>query len=456
MQGKISVIVPALNEERTIGPTVAECLKAASVLEVIVVDDKSTDRTAEKAMAAGARLVTSEIRGKGKSMEDGLASARGGIIVFVDADIKNFSHLMVDLITAPILKGESDFVKSSYGRKSGRVTELVAKPLLSVLFPALVDFKQPLSGIIAGKASFFSKMRFENDYGVDIGILIDMVNLGARVSEVDIGYISHKMKPWRKLTGMSTEVAHSILKRARMTNMTIQEGLIAEASIIKGMLLRGTEVAFPIGKAAFLDIDGTVLRDRFIFSFAGKNMFGEPLARISSSAMESYGKTRAIASLMKGFFREEVESFASKMPLSGGIDGLMRGLKDAGYFTVLISDGYETVAQKTADRIGADAVIANRLGFDDERCDGSVEVNPLFLPSSLSCARHAVCKLTAAMKFCRLHDVPFEKTFAIGNSRNDACLLRFANVSYAFMPEDETTASSAKYAVWDLSEVKAL
>ncbi len=451
---RVSIIIPALNEERTVGPTVSECLKAASVLEVIVVDDKSTDRTAPRAAAAGARVVTSEIRGKGKSMEDGLASAEGDIIVFVDADIKNFSHEMVDRITAPILGGQSDFVKSSYGRKSGRVTELMAKPLLSVLFPSLVDFKQPLSGIIAGKAAFFRKIRFENDYGVDIGILIDMVNLGARVTEVDIGHVSHKMKPWRKLTGMSSEVARSIVKRARMTNLALQEGLIAEASLIGGMLVRGAEVAFPIPKAAFLDLDGTVLRDRFIFSFASRNMFEEPLSRISSSAMESYGKTRAIASLMKGYFRDEIESFAAKMPLSSGIDALMARLKGAGYFTVLISDGYETVAQKTADRIGVDAVIANRLGFDDDRCDGSVEVNPLFLPAAPSCARHAVCKLTAVMRFCKLHDVPFERTFAIGNRGNDSCMLRFANVSYAFMPEDEATSSSAKYVVWDLSDVK--
>ncbi len=453
MPAKISVIIPALNEERTIASVVSECLRAKAVREVIVVDDRSTDRTSAFASAAGARVITSHIRGKGKSMEDGLEAARGDILVYVDADIKNFSSDMVNRITDPILSGKCDFVKSRYGRKSGRVTELVAKPLLNLLFPSLVSFSQPLSGIIAGRAHFFRKAQFENDYGVDIGILIDMVNLGARIMEVDIGYLSHKMKPWRKLVGMSSEVAASILKRVRITNLTLQEGILAEVSLIERMLIRGAEVAFPIQKAAFLDVDGTILRDRFIFSFAKEKLFEGPLKKVSSSFSESYAKTRAIASFMQGYTRDEILSFSERMKLSKNVKLLIGNLRKNNYFTILMSDGYDTVVRSVANRIGADAIIANHLGYANDVCTGDVEINPLFFPAGPSCVHHAICKLTAAMRFCKIREVPLERTFAIGNGSNDSCLLRFANVSYAYMPDNSEVASSAKYIIKNMAEV---
>ena len=94
---------------------------------------------------------------------------------------------------------KADFVKGAFARNAGRVTELVAKPLLHILFPGLGHFSQPLSGMIAGKKSFFNKIEFFNDYGVDIGILIDMYLMKARVTEVNIGYIENKSKPWEAL-----------------------------------------------------------------------------------------------------------------------------------------------------------------------------------------------------------------------------------------------------------------
>jgi len=452
MEGKISIIVPALNEERTIENTVKECCKAKCISEVIVVDDKSEDNTVKKAISAGARVIISTVRGKGTSMEEGLRSAKGDIIVFVDADIKNFNAKIINMITDPILKDRCDFVKSAFGRRSGRVTELLAKPLLMNLFPALVSFRQPLSGIIAGKKRYLEKVHYENDYGVDIGILIDVVNQGARIMEVDIGYIDHKMKPWRKLTSMAGEVSCSILKRARMTNKAVQEGVIAEASLIGGMVLKGAEAAFPIDKVAFVDIDGTVLKDRFIFSFAKKKGFLDKVSKVSISTKESFAKTAAIAASMKGVMKEEIVKFASSMRLSRNARSLIARLREKGYYIVLITDGYEVVAQTIAARLEADHVIANKLHYEDGQATGEVEINEFFLPLRKGCTNHSICKLNAATRFCKLHSIDFKKTFAIGNSENDACLLRFANVSYAYMPADEVTASSAKFIINDMSE----
>jgi phosphoserine phosphatase len=99
-------------------------------------------------------------------------------------------------------------------------------------------------------------------------------------------------------------------------------------------------------------------------------------------------------------------------------------------------------------------VIANRLSHENGICTGAVEINPLFLPFGPSCSNHSVCKLTAAMRFCSAHDVRFENTFAIGDSENDICLLRFANQSYAYRPASEIVSSASKEVVDDLWDVR--
>ena len=105
-------------------------------------------------------------------MRDGLLLSKNEINVFLDADILSYPDNVIELLTAPLLNDEADFVKSSFSRQAGRVTELVAKPLLSLLFPDLVKFSQPLSGMIACRKSWMEKIIIENDYGADIGILL--------------------------------------------------------------------------------------------------------------------------------------------------------------------------------------------------------------------------------------------------------------------------------------------
>ena len=102
------------------------------------------------------------------------------IIVYLDADIVTYPENIVELLSGPITDDEADFVKSCFDRQAGRVTELVAKPLLSLLFPEMTRFSQPLSGMIGARKSLLKKIDFENDYGVDIGILLDMHTYGGK------------------------------------------------------------------------------------------------------------------------------------------------------------------------------------------------------------------------------------------------------------------------------------
>jgi len=215
----LTVIIPALNEAKTLGNVVRYAYSNEYVSEVIVVDDQSVDDSVQVAMAAGARVLISEKRGKGISMKEGLGIAGNEIVVFLDADIDPYPATMINDLAMPLINDTHDFVKASFGRNAGRVTELVAKPLLTILFPDLPAFDQPLSGMIAGRKHFFEKIHFYDDYGVDIGILIDMYLLKARIQEVNIGYIENKSKPWQALSRMSTEVSRVIVEKAFLLNI---------------------------------------------------------------------------------------------------------------------------------------------------------------------------------------------------------------------------------------------
>lgn len=213
MEKKISVIIPAFNEENNIEVVIKTAQKSKHVEEVIVVDNLSTDKTDEVSLKAGAKVVKCNMQGKGYAMEKGIEVSKNDIIVFLDADIPCYSEDVVHELTKPIIENDIDFVKSTFDREGGRVTELVAKPMLKLLFPDLQYFSQPLSGMIAGKREIFEKLELEKDYGVDIGILLDVANMGCKMEEVKIGRLENNSKDWKSLDKMATEVMRAILKR---------------------------------------------------------------------------------------------------------------------------------------------------------------------------------------------------------------------------------------------------
>lgn len=216
MENRCSIIIPAYNEERTIAKVIKSVMKNSVdvVDQLIVVDNASFDNTSKEATEAGATVIRCERKGKGYAMEAGLRHAKNGIIAFLDADINNYAEDLIDTLVTPIFEGRADFVKSMFEREGGRVTELVAKPLLEIKFPNMHKFSQPLSGMIAGKKEFFEKIELEKDYGVDIGILLDMIKIGARVEEVSIGKINNDSQQLIMLKDMAKEVMQAILKRA--------------------------------------------------------------------------------------------------------------------------------------------------------------------------------------------------------------------------------------------------
>lgn len=223
---RVSVVLPARDEAATVGPIVA-CIRremSALVDEVLVVDDGSTDATAQVAKEAGARVVTTEGRGKGEAMWRGAWEAEGDLLVYCDADVRNFSAAFVAGLLAPLLDGDDVALVKGYYRRAyegrpgegGRVTELLARPALQVLFPELAEVLQPLGGECAAPRLVLEQVPFVRGWGVDIALVLDVATgWGAgSIAQVDLGERVHRNRPLHELRPQAEAVLRTTLARA--------------------------------------------------------------------------------------------------------------------------------------------------------------------------------------------------------------------------------------------------
>ncbi|MEU1329971.1 glucosyl-3-phosphoglycerate synthase [Streptomyces sp. NPDC005865] len=225
----VSVVLPALDEEGTVGEIVTKIRRALMeevplVDELVVIDSGSSDRTAEVAAAAGARVVHRDeilprltpVPGKGEVLWRSLLVTGGDVVAFVDADLREFSADFVSGIVGPLLTDpDVAFVKAMYDRplgsaagQGGRVTELMARPLLNMHWPLLAGFVQPLGGEYAARRSLLERLPFPVGYGVELGLLVDAlhtVGLDA-LAQVDVGVRRHRHQDGQALGRMAAAI----------------------------------------------------------------------------------------------------------------------------------------------------------------------------------------------------------------------------------------------------------
>ncbi|MGI9126453.1 MAG: glucosyl-3-phosphoglycerate synthase [Mycobacterium sp.] len=229
----VSVVLPALNEARTVGAVIETItpLLGGLVDELVVLDSGSTDETEARAVAAGARVVNREEAlpeiptqpGKGEALWRSLAATTGDIIVFIDSDLIDPDPMFVPRLLGPILTGDGiHLVRGFYRRPigeqptgGGRVTERVARPLLAALRPELGVVLQPLGGEYAGTRELLAAVPFAPGYGVEIGLLIDTYDrLGLdAIAQVNLGVRIHRNRPLNELGPMSRQIIATLLTR---------------------------------------------------------------------------------------------------------------------------------------------------------------------------------------------------------------------------------------------------
>ncbi|WP_298391462.1 HAD-IB family phosphatase [Hydrotalea sp.] len=435
----VTVIIPTLNEAENIVSVVHFAQADALVSEVIVVDDKSTDNTVALAKQAGAKVITSTKLGKGASMKDGVLCAQNEIVLFLDGDIDPYPHFTIPLLAQPIVQNEVDFVKSSFNRNAGRVTELVAKPLLSIFFPVLMRFSQPLSGMIACKKALLEQIDFRDDYGVDIGILIDMHLMHVRMKEVEIGYIENKSKPWHALGEMSKEVAQTIiLKAASSKNAHYNlEELLVMNEIRSQMEFALTENMPENKKLILFDMDNTLLKGRFIDAFAEKYGAKKEIMDIRATETDPIIVTKKIAILLKGKSLGDLIQIADQIAVVDDAADVMKELKNRGYLIGIVSDSFDCITNHIKNKLGLHFSLGNELEFSKSICTGEVKIPSFWFSRKNSLCRHAVCKTNAMIAILEKHQIKRENSIAVGDSLNDMCMIKEAGMGVAFCSKDE-------------------
>ncbi len=249
---RVSIIIPARDEEATVGDIVAAIRRDLMsgpqplVDDLLVVDSDSTDATAQRAREAGARVVATPevlpgiptVPGKGEAMWRGLAATQGDVVVFLDADLRSFTSDYVIALLGPILSDSSvHLVKACYDRPliadggrrvmgGGRVTELVARPLLNLHWPELAGVAQPLAGEYAMRRDLVESLPIPCGYGVEFALLVDTAQRAGldAVAQVDLGERRHRHQDDQSLGIMAAEIWQVALDRLDPGNAVSRPG----------------------------------------------------------------------------------------------------------------------------------------------------------------------------------------------------------------------------------------
>ena len=245
-RASISVVLPAREVADTIEPIVDRILALDGLVDqVLVVDAASADGTGELAARAGAEVhqqgeLKSElgpVLGKGDAMWRALAAVRGELVAYVDADTRDFSNRFIPGLLGPLIcEPATRFVKGSYRRPfsqggveipdgGGRVSRLVARPLLSTFYPDLRGLDQPLAGEIASPREVLEQVPFATGYAVEIAMLLDVYALvGADpIAQVHLGERRNFHQPLTQLEPMADTVLATVCERLRREGRLIGE-----------------------------------------------------------------------------------------------------------------------------------------------------------------------------------------------------------------------------------------
>lgn len=410
MQG-VTCIIPALNEEKTIAEVIKKIKRVKEITEILVIDDGSTDETAQVARAVGAKVISHKVNfGKGAAMKTGVKNAKNTFVTFVDADIENISARKIQKLVLPLLQDEADFVKGAYQYASARVSKLVVKPMLQILYPWL-KLEHPISGEIAINKNKITWGKIENTWGVDIQLVLQAAKKKLRIVEVSLGKKEHKHQSLENLSKMSNDIIRTILSELNV--ISHQHQLIC------------------------FDLDKTLINQSSIELFAKEWGFTKELEQLQKKVYQNEipdsDITKALAKHFQGRSREEIYKICEKITISPYAKEVIRKLRKQRYKVRIISAAYSPVVKYFASKLNIYDYICPKLMMGSNGLyNGKVAKSPF--PSNEKLGPNAlyIDKAKAVRSLCKQLGIKKENVLSIGDGKSDLGMFEASGLSLGY------------------------
>lgn len=432
---QFSVVIPAYNEAKTVAQVVAEVLKLKSVSEVILVNDGSTDSTEAKLkkFTGNERFIYIRHKknlGKGMALKHGLQKAHNQVVMFLDADLLNTTHHQIYKIAQPVLRGEVDLARAKFSRARGRVTEHAVKPMMRILFPK-IDFEQPITGQICAKKEFLETLDMEKKYGVDIGILLDAIQAGQRIVEVDIGKLRHKANSEKNIAAMSQQVLETLIQKAGLIRHKYKLVIFAlDETLIKSPALVGIYHKLGVGKRA------DELHGKF---YRGEITFGKYMTELAAT--------------LKNQDPEKIAEIVNAAQLRTYAPEVVSALKKRRFEVAIISQNPSPIVLPLAQKLGINLVDCVYLESKNNRLTGKLST----ASKERWISNRGEVKFSGAFRrMLQLAKVKATETIMVANSKRSIPLQNFAGLSIAYQPKDKILKEIADKTITVLAELLAI
>ncbi|MBP7113925.1 MAG: HAD-IB family phosphatase [Candidatus Peribacteraceae bacterium] len=408
---KLTCILPAFNEEKTISRVLRVLKKVQEIDELLVVDDGSTDQTGAVARTNGARVLRHQKNsGKGAAIKTGASHAKNNLLLFIDADLQSLNAAKVRKLALPLLQNSADFVKASYTNPSGRVTKLVAKPLLKIVHPFL-KLEQPLSGEFGFNRKKIDMDKIEDGWGVDIQLVFQAARKNLRIQEVFIGRKVHKHQSVESLSIMSEQVMRTIL---------------SELNLISHHK-----------KVVFFDLDETLIQESSITVLAKEWGFTDELKmlqkRVARGEIPDKEITRTLAKHFKGRTREEVSATCARLlHINSFALKVIESLRRQRYRVRIVSAAFSPVVRHFAATLNVYEFFSPRLARDSSGKFSGKLKKSRFEDRDCSCCGRYVCKRQAVKYFQKRFAIKPEECIAVGDGKSDACMFKASGTALGF------------------------
>lgn len=404
---KVTIIIPAFNEEARIGRVLKVLKKIPEIDEIIVVDDGSTDKTITVAKKFEVRaLAHGTNKGKGEAVKTGIRASQNDAIVLFDADLENLTVKRAQKLILPLKNNEADFVKAAYVSSQGRVTKLVAKPLMKILFPKL-KLKYPLSGEFGFLRSKFCIESIESGWGMDIQFAIQAMRRGMRVVEVNLGTKEHKHQTLEALGKMSSEVIRTILAEAKVISHKYQL------------------ICFDLDKTLISGSSIELIADEWGFS----DEFEELKKSVKNMNMPDYKITETLVKHFKGKTEREVHDLCAKMIIRPFAKEVIKILRAQRYNVRIISAAYSPVVEYFARELDVPWSFCPQLEKDEDGIfTGKLLDEGWKDTGDCGCGLY-VCKRKVVKSLRESLDLRIAETLSIGDGKSDACMFDETNFS---------------------------